>query len=250
MANSINWGQGAVNNDVNWGKARFVSSIIEPNAYGWGGSYEKSYRGETNIVGVGQEMQKNNYYVYILEQEGGNYLRDRIDGEWWINDLQRVFNLFSGTVMSKAYTGKSYYGTSDTGWVSITANYNQGWWGCGFFNYYPALNLALTNDYKFHIAFRATQNNSFKITLAGAGASIGSFLVGATGDPTNHTFDRDGEWHSIEVPLSELVSDGLVASGTMNTDVNYLLIENATGGVGTFDLDVDAVYWYNTQGQF
>ena len=78
----------------------------------------------------------------------------------------------------------------------------------------------------------------------------GSFLVGATGDPTNHTFDRDGEWHSIEVPLSELVSDGLVASGTMNTDVNYLLIENATGGGGTFDLDVDAVYWYNTQGQF
>ena len=28
MANSINWGQGAVNNDVNWGKARFVSSLI------------------------------------------------------------------------------------------------------------------------------------------------------------------------------------------------------------------------------
>ena len=34
----------------------------------------------------------------------------------------------------------------------------------------------------------------------------------------------------------------------MNTGVNYLLIENAGGGGGTFDLDVDAAYWYNTQG--
>ena len=86
--------------------------------------------------------------------------------------------------------------------------------------------------------------------MAGAGASIGSFVVGATGDPVNHTFDRDGEWHSIEVSLSELVSSGLVASGTMNTGVNYLLIENYGAFGTTFDLDVDAVYWYNTQGQF
>jgi hypothetical protein len=244
MANSINWGKAAINNVINWGKARFVSSIIEPNAYGWGGIYEKTWTGDTNIIGVGQEMQKNNYYVYVLEQEGGNYLRGRIDGEWWIDDIFRVFNLFGGTVIPKAYTGKSFYGTADTGWVSIQANPTQSWWGCGFYNYNPALNLALTNDYKFHIAFRATQNTPFKITLAGAGASTGSFLVGATGDPTNHTFDRDGEWHSIEVPLSELVSSGLSPVGAMNTNVNYLLIENATSGGGTFDLDMDAVFWY------
>ena len=54
MANSINWGQGAVNNDVNWGKARFVSSIIDLTLMVGVVSYEKSYRGETNIVGVGQ----------------------------------------------------------------------------------------------------------------------------------------------------------------------------------------------------
>jgi hypothetical protein len=245
MANTINWGKAAIKNAINWGKARFVSSIIEPNAYGWGGSYEKSYRGETNIVGVGSELQQDGgYYVYALEQEGGNYLRDRIAGEWWINDNQRVFNFFAGTVASKPFTGKSYYGTADTGWVSIQANYNQGWWGCGFYNYLPNLILALNNDYVFHIAFRTIQTNSIKITLAGAGASIGSFLVGATGDPTNHTFDRDGEWHSIEVPLSELVSSGLSPVGAMNTNVHYLLIENGGSGSGTFDLDVDAVFWY------
>ncbi len=202
----------------------------------------------SNTWSIGEEMFKNNYYVYILEQIGGDFLRGRIAGEWWINDNQRVFNLFSGTVIPKAYTGKSFYGTADTGWVSIQANYNQGWWGCGFYNYIPSFILALTNDYVFHIAFRATQNNSFKITLAGAGASIGSFIVGATGDPTSYTFDRDGKWHSIEVPLSTLVNSGLTAVGSMDTNVNYLLIENATSGGGTFDLDVDAAYWYNTQG--
>ena len=85
------WGQGAVNNDVNWGKARFVSSLILPNAYGWGGIYEKTWTGDTNIIGVGQEMQKNDYYVYVLEQEGGNYLRGRIDGEWWTSQPQKLF---------------------------------------------------------------------------------------------------------------------------------------------------------------
>ncbi len=202
----------------------------------------------SNTWSIGEEMFKNDYYVYILEQIGGDFLRNRIDGEWWIDDTQRVFNLFAGTVAPKPYTGKSYYGTADTGWVSIQANYNQGWWGCGFYNYTPAFTLALTNDYKFHIAFRSTQSNSFKITLAGAGASIGSFTVGATGDPTNHTFDRDGRWHSIEVSLSELASNGLTGQGTMSSNTNYFLIENVGGGGGTFDLDVDAAYWYNENG--
>lgn len=202
----------------------------------------------SNTWSIGEEMFKNDYYVYILEQIGGDFLRNRIDGEWWINDNQRVFNLFAGTVVPKPYTGKSYYGTADSGWVSIQANYNQGWWGCGFYNYIPAFNLALTNDYKFHIAFRATQNNSFKITLAGAGSSTGSFIVGATGDPVTHTFDRDGRWHSIEVSLTELAVSGLIGQGTMSSNTNYLLIENYGASGATFDLDVDAAYWYNENG--
>ena len=131
------WGQGAVNNDVNWGKARFVSSLILPNAYGWGGIYEKTWTGDTNIIGVGKELQQENadYYVYILEQEGGNYLRDRIAGEFWLNDVNRNLFFWNNATNRPVPTGsKSFYGTADTGWISVTGSVDgSDWWGCGMY---------------------------------------------------------------------------------------------------------------------
>ena len=43
MANTINWGQGANNNDIGWGKGAINNTID------WGFIYEDSYSGETNL---------------------------------------------------------------------------------------------------------------------------------------------------------------------------------------------------------
>ena len=48
----------------------------------------------SNTWSIGEEMFKNDYYVYILEQMGGDFLRGRIDGEFWLNDSTRVLNFF------------------------------------------------------------------------------------------------------------------------------------------------------------
>ncbi len=256
MANSINWGQGAVNNNVNWGKARFVSSIVEPNDYGWGGSYEKSYRGETNIVGVGQEMQKNDYYVYILEQEGGNYLRGRIDGEFWLNDVDRSLLFWNNTTNRTIPTGsKSFYGTADSGWFSILGSVDgSDWWGCGFYVSTPALTYSLHSNHKLHIGLRvqlrSQRTEKFTIGVGGINDTLGEFTVASTqsGLSADYTFEwGSSEWISIEIPKSFLASRGMVTGGTMQNQ-NYLSFKGDAGSA--VFLEVDAVYWYNTQGQF
>ena len=45
MANSIDWGQGANNNEIGWGQGAFNNSI------GWGSVYNVSWSGETELKG-------------------------------------------------------------------------------------------------------------------------------------------------------------------------------------------------------
>lgn len=45
MANTIDWGQGAVNNTIDWGKGKTNNTI------NWGSIYDNSPSGETNIIG-------------------------------------------------------------------------------------------------------------------------------------------------------------------------------------------------------
>ena len=47
MANTIDWGQGAVNNTIDWGKGKTNNTI------NWGAIYDSTAAGETNITGSG-----------------------------------------------------------------------------------------------------------------------------------------------------------------------------------------------------
>ena len=246
------WGQGAVNNDVNWGKARFVSSTILPNAYGWGGIYEKTWTGDTNIIGVGKELQQDNagYYVYILEQEGGNYLRDRIAGEFWLDDISRNLYFWNNTQNRTIPTGsKSFYGTADSGWFSILGSVDgSDWWGCGFYVSTPALTYTLSTDHKLHIGLRvqlrSQRTEKFTIEVGGINSSSGEFTVASTqsGLAADYTFEwGSSEWISIEVPYSFLIGRGMQNGGTMQNQ-NYLSFKGDAGSA--VFLEVDAVFWY------
>jgi hypothetical protein len=246
------WGQGAVNNDVNWGKARFVSSTILPNAYGWGGIYEKTWTGDTNIIGVGKELQQDNsdYYVYILEQEGGNYLRFRIEGEFWLDDVTKILLFWNNAGNINPPTGsKSFYGTADSGWFSILgSNDGYDWWGCGFYVSTPALSYTLSSDHKLHIGLRVQQRTQrtekFTIGVGGINDSFAEFTVASTqsGLAADYNFEwGSSEWISIEVPYSFLNSRGMGNIGMMQNQ-NYLYFKGDAGSA--VFLEVDAVFWY------
>ena len=206
---------------------------------------------KSNTWSIGEEMFKNNYYVYILEQLGGDFLRGRIAGEFWLNDTSRVFNLWNNTGPYTPPVGsKSYYGTADTGWISIQGSLNGStWWGCGMYVDFNSLVYLVSADYKFHIAFRVQQRvprtEKFTLGVGGAGDTVGEITIASTqsGLSADYTFEwGTSEWHSIEIPFSLLQSRGMNPVGSM-TNQNYLYFKGDAGS--SAKLEVDAVYWYN-----
>ena len=64
MANSIGWGQGAVNNTIGWGQGA-INNLI-----GWGLIYLKSFSGETDIIGSPVPTLIINFKTRVLADLG------------------------------------------------------------------------------------------------------------------------------------------------------------------------------------
>jgi hypothetical protein len=62
MANTIDWGQGAVNNTIDWGKGKTNNTI------NWAEIYDSTPAGETNITGSGGVTPFVN--TYSMEFDG------------------------------------------------------------------------------------------------------------------------------------------------------------------------------------
>jgi hypothetical protein len=61
MANTIEWGQGAVNNTIGWGKGKTNNTI------NWAEVYDNSPSGETNITGSGGVPPFTNTYSFLFD---------------------------------------------------------------------------------------------------------------------------------------------------------------------------------------
>lgn len=61
MANTIDWGQGAVNNTIDWGKGKTNATN------NWGAIYDSTAAGETNITGSGGVTPFTNTYSMSLD---------------------------------------------------------------------------------------------------------------------------------------------------------------------------------------
>ena len=88
MANSIDWGQGAINNNIGWSQGAINNSIY------WGSVYSASYSGETNILG--------SLLIYSFQQrvieDGGEFEA----GSCLNNTVTNLSNI-DGTVSELSY---------------------------------------------------------------------------------------------------------------------------------------------------
>ena len=88
--NTIEWGQGAVNNDIGWGKAAGTATND------WGKSQKESWAGDTDIVGVTADPFVN---TYSLNFDGSNeHLRFRDANNSY------TFNEFAGANGTQSYS--------------------------------------------------------------------------------------------------------------------------------------------------
>jgi beta-glucanase (GH16 family) len=122
-----------------------------------------------------------------------------------------------------AFEGKDVISFRSTGAAS--------WWGFGL-NSKALLNLENYAKGYLHLALRTKSTQPFKIVIEGANSSIGevTFLNGA--DPFG--FVRDGIWHQLTIPVSNLVAQGLNLSACGNI---FTMTGSAIG-----DIAVDDIY--------
>ncbi len=208
----------------------------------------------SNTWGAGEELFKDGYFVHILEQVGGDFLRNQITQELWPEGSNRVFNYFDGTIENKPYSGNSFYNTSSTGWVSIQTTGAQVWGGGGYAVggtpvLVPVNYIATT--FNFHVALKATQDFVFELELVGMSNSQAILTFGSSqGGPEDYYLPRDGKWHSFNIPASVILAKGYVASNPGNTGtianqgyLNFIFPVNPVGG--GLGIEVDATFFYN-----
>lgn len=111
------------------------------------------------------------------------------------------------------------------------------WFGFGIMNSAPKdFTCFEYKDYNFHIALRTTSEMPIQLRFEGLGQGV--YDIDAENLP------RDGEWHEIEFPVSDLFAQGLVWEGSQEGK-NYFSLVSETAEQGAI-VDFDAIYFYAT----
>lgn len=111
------------------------------------------------------------------------------------------------------------------------------WFGFGVMNSSPKdFTCFQYKDFRFHAAMRTTSQMPLELRFEGLGSAVVEL------DET--MLPRDGKWHEIEFPYSDLAAQGLVWDGEqMGKNFMSLVSEQAENGAV---LDFDAIYFYST----
>jgi len=209
----------------------------------------------TNATNFKASLTGTEYYPIIMDGITANALGTKIKADLRPDELTKFLYIWpDGTSYSEGTSvGPNFYGEVET-WTSLIVG-NLGWSGAGFFCKDGALLdklvplTANTDKYYLHIGVKSKDNAVHVIGMEGQ--SNVKFALGTTAFNDNGTmiqpltdFERDGEWHEIEIPLSTLKTKGLLY-GTGMIDKNVLLV--LSGGATGKTIELDAVFIYKKQ---
>lgn len=127
----------------------------------------------------------------------------------WENSLS--FNTFW-----PAYEGEEVYSCKSTG--------QKDWFGFGLNSKNPLNFSSYTNGY-LNISLRSNSNDAFEIGMDTDGGTSALIVFDGSDDP--YGFARDGEWHHLNIPMSDLIAKGL--------DINNINHVFRFGGGGSID---------------
>ena len=135
----------------------------------------------------------------------------------WENTLTTITN-------TKFYEGKAD--------LSFKGAAGKTWFGYGIASTNP-VDLTAYKNGSLHLTLKTSASNEFWLGIGGANKTEGKVTFPANAG--KYGFARDGKWHTIEIPMSDLLSGGLDLSGCGNV---FML-----GGVGVPSaITVDDVY--------
>lgn len=204
----------------------------------------------TNATNFKASLTGTEYYPIIMDGVTSKALGTKIKADFRPDEATKFLYIWDNTFVASPTTGPNFYGEVEA-WTGLSVG-TVGWSGAGFNCKDGALLdklvpiTANTDKYYLHIGIKSKSTGTFVIIMEGQ--SNVKFAIGATPFNDNGTiiqpladFDRDGEWHEIEIPMSTLKTNGLLYSlGAVDKNVLAFL----AGGVAGTSINLDAVFIY------
>ncbi len=209
---------------------------------------------ETDPEDQDESLQGSDYYLIQIDESSYSSIKDKVIADLRPDDVENSKNLFvwESTFTAGTCSGLNFYGESE-GWVSFIVG-SVGWSGAGYNIGTAYDSVDMTNlynnpdDYVFHIALKSSQTSSSYLFTFEDGTSSASVCIGSYDYVDNGVtyaayadFTRDGEWHSIEIPVSKLKSLGVYYNEPFNDANVFSFLAGGTAGV---TLDMDAIFFY------
>ena len=175
-----------------------------------------------------------------------------IAGDFRVNDVDNFLYIWAAgeTYNAGDGTGKNFFGNTE-GYVALTVAAPAGWSGGGFcmtntesVAAAQVLKEAVTanpDKYFLHIAIKAANDGTHQFSVFDDAAffNIGTEKIDGKGNIIGN-FERDGEWHEFDVPLSAYTAE--IAGSIVKSGMNIFSIRSgATVGA---QLNLDAIYFY------
>jgi beta-glucanase (GH16 family) len=168
-------------------------------------------------------------YIIVSDYYGIYSENPNITKKFLIDDVDGHIYIWNNTL--SALNGGSAYDGSEH--LYFTSN-NVGWYGFGVFSD-NALDLSHFESGYLALSLKTTSSADFWVGMQGAAGSEGRITFNAA---SAYNFSRDGQWHRILIPMSELTAQGLqlFACGNIfmlgGTEISDIAIDDVILTVG------------------
>jgi len=191
------------------------------------------------------------YHLIYLDQASADKIpAANITKDYRTDDVNNFLYIWDNTYTSNTAAGPNWNGEVGE-FLDFSVN-SVGWSGFGFAS--PATYLrdwsAVTADYTFHIAMKATNAATHNLIIYGPGGLVGKAAIGATpfvdngvSTPVWGNFVRDNKWHLIEIPMSYFFDQGLRFPEPFGSNIFATL----SGGVAGVEVSMDAIFFYRKE---
>ncbi len=203
------------------------------------------------------EIEGSNFYVFQLDETTFNSVSDKVAMDLRVDETSKFLYIWENTYAAGSTSGKNYFGIAE-GWVSLEVT-SVGWSGMGlcYGTKDAPFDLSKLNDiyahpeeYYFHMGIKSTDDVNHCLILYGADGSEAKFGIGGdfvdngTTYPSAGSFERDGEWQTIEFPMTKAVEAGIIYPENWVPTEGQNLVAFLSGGKAGTQLQYDAMYIY------
>lgn len=190
----------------------------------------------------------NKYYAVYLD---GTTQKAHISDDRFVNigdngGSQNSY-LWENTFAYGEAAGKNSFGVEGDYKALVVAD--KGWSGMGYNVNAETGDLDLSGinkDYKLHLALKATHNYPLLFTVNDGSGHTANLVFGQydfDGKRAIADFKRDGNWHSIDIPVSYL-HQKFGIDFSKDTDYSGNIFTLLAGGKQGLQVNFDAVYFY------